>query len=89
MFNRNEKNMWKAWASIPGPVKWTQCRQRFAIAATFLQSSVAQMLSHGDGPSHSLRNSAEYHVFNEDLICFSIQKLLSHSLQPEKSLQLQ
>ena len=31
-----------------------QCRQRLAIAETFLRSCVAQALSRGDGPRHSL-----------------------------------
>ena len=51
-------SVWKVWGSIPGPVKSAQCRQRLAIAATFLRSCVAQALSRGDGPRHSLHASA-------------------------------
>ena len=35
-----------------------QCCQQLTIAATFLQSCVAQTLSFGDGPHHSLHASA-------------------------------
>ena len=48
----------EVWGSIPGPVKSTQCRQRFATVATFLRSCVAQALSRGDGPRNSLHASA-------------------------------
>ena len=48
----------EVWGSIPGPVKSAQCRQRLATVATFLRSCVAQALSRGDGPHHSLRASA-------------------------------
>ena len=44
----------EVWASIPRPVKSTQCRQRLATATTFLRSCVAQALSHGNGPRHLL-----------------------------------
>ena len=50
--------MREVWGSIPGPVKSTQCRQRLATAATFLRSCVAQALSRGDMPRHSLHASA-------------------------------
>ena len=45
-----------------------QCRQRLATAATFLRSCVAQALSRGDGPRHSLHASAYKREHNEDLI---------------------
>ena len=48
----------EVWASIPGPVKSMQCRQRLATVATFLRSCVAQALSRGDGPRNSLHASA-------------------------------
>ena len=48
----------EVWDSIPGPVKSAQCRQRLVSAATFLRSCVAQELSRGDGPHHSLPASA-------------------------------
>ena len=48
----------EVWGSIPGPVKSTQCRQRLATVATFLRSCVAQALSRGNGPRHSLHASA-------------------------------
>ena len=48
----------EVWGSIPGPVKSAQCRQRLSTAATFLRSCVAQSLSRGDGPRHSLHASA-------------------------------
>ena len=41
--------------SNPGSVKSAQCRQRLAIAATFLWSCVAQTLSRGIGLRHTLR----------------------------------
>ena len=44
------------WSSISGPVKLVQCRQQLAPAATFLRSCVAQALSYGDGPLHSLHS---------------------------------
>ena len=47
----------KVWALIPGPVKSSQCRQRLATVATFVRSCVAQALSRGDGPCHSLHAS--------------------------------
>ena len=50
--------LWKVWGSIPGLVKSVQCRQRFAIAETFLRSYVALALSRGDGPRHLLHASA-------------------------------
>ena len=46
------------WGSIAGPVKSAQCRQRLATVAAFLRSCVAQALSRGDGPRHSLHASA-------------------------------
>ena len=46
------------WGSIPGPVKSAQCRQRLATIVKFLPSCVAQALSTGDGPRHSLHASA-------------------------------
>ena len=48
----------EVWGSIPGPVKSSQCRQRFATVATILRSCVAQALSRGDGPGNSLHASA-------------------------------
>ena len=48
----------EVWASIPGPVKSTQCRQRLATVATIIRSCVAQALSRGDGPRNSLHASA-------------------------------
>ena len=56
----------EVWGSIPGPVKSAQCRQRLATAATFLRSCVAQALSRGDGPRHSLHASAYSSEYNED-----------------------
>ena len=41
----------------PGQSNQTQCCQLLAAAATFLRSCVAQALSHGDGPRHSLHAS--------------------------------
>ena len=60
--------MREVWGSIPGPVKSAQCRQRLATAATLLRSCVAQTLSRGDGPRHSLHASAYSSEYNEDLI---------------------
>ena len=54
--------------SIPGPVNSAQCRQRLATVATLLRSCVAQALSRGGGPRHSLHASAYYGEYNEDLI---------------------
>ena len=48
----------EVWGSIPGSVKSAQCRQQLAIVATLLRSCVAQALSRGDGPRHSLHASA-------------------------------
>ena len=48
----------EVWASIPGPDKSTQCRQRLATVATFLRSCVAEAPSRGDGPRNSLHASA-------------------------------
>ena len=48
----------EVWASIPGTIKSAQCRLRLAIVATFLRNCVAQALSPGDGPYHSLHASA-------------------------------
>ena len=42
------------WGSIPGSVKSAQRRQRLTTVATFVRSCVAQALSRGDGPRHSL-----------------------------------
>ena len=42
------------WIRFPGRLNRTQCRQRLATAAMFLRSCVAQTLSRGDGPRHSL-----------------------------------
>ena len=50
-------SMREVWGSIPEPVQLTQRRQRLATAATFLRSCVAQALSRGDGPRHSLRRN--------------------------------
>ena len=55
-------------SSNPGSVKSAQCRQRLATAAMFLRSCVAQALSHGDGPRHSLHTLAYYRKHNKDLI---------------------
>ena len=44
----------EVWGSIPGPSNWTQCHHRLVTAVTFLRSCVAQALSCGDGPLHSL-----------------------------------
>ena len=44
----------EVWGSIPGPAKSVQCRQRLATAVTFLRRCIAQALSRGDGPRHSL-----------------------------------
>ena len=47
--------MRKIWGSIPRPVESaSHCSQRLAIAATCLQSFVAQALNRGVGPRHSL-----------------------------------
>ena len=43
---------------IPWLVKLAQCCQQLTIVVTFLQSCVAQVLSCGDGPHHSLQPSA-------------------------------
>ena len=58
--------------SIPGPVKSAQCRQRspVAIVATFLRSCVAQALSRGDEPRHSIHTLAQYREFSEDLLFY-------------------
>ena len=40
--------------SIPGPIKSAQFRQRLVTVATFYWSCVAQALSSGYGPRHSL-----------------------------------
>ena len=45
-----------------------QCRQRLATAAVFFRSCVAQALSHGNRPRHSLHASAYYREYNKDLI---------------------
>ena len=58
----------EVWASIPGPVKSSQCHQRLVTVATFVRSYVAQALSRGDGPRHSLHALAYYGEYNEDLI---------------------
>ena len=57
----------KVWGLIPGPGKSVQCR-RLATVATFLQSSVALVLSRGEGLRHLLHASAQYCGYNEDLI---------------------
>ena len=46
----------------------TQCRRRLATTETFLWSCVAQELSRGDGPRHSLHASAKYSECHEGLI---------------------
>ena len=43
-------------------------RHSVATVATFVRSCVAQALSRGDGPRHSLHASAKYGEYNEDLI---------------------
>ena len=55
---------------IPGWSNPTKCRQRLATAATFLWSCVAQALSRGDGPRHSLHAPALYRGYKEDFIVF-------------------
>ena len=45
-----------------------QFRLRLSTATMFLRSCVAQALSRGDGPCLSLRASAEYREYNQDLI---------------------
>ena len=55
---------------FPGQSNHIQCRQRFATAATFLRSRVAQALSRVDEPRHSLHASTKYREYNEDLILF-------------------
>ena len=42
--------------------------ERLATAAFFLQSCVAQAVTRGDGPRHSLHASVYYHEYNEGLI---------------------
>ena len=78
-FNQNTRSVVKqtllvrkVWGSITGTVKSAQCRQRLATAQTFLQSCIAQALSHGDGPRYSLHASAQCREYNEDLIFFRI-----------------
>ena len=63
---------------FPSGCNWTQCRQRFATAATFLRSCGAQVLSRGDEPHHSLLASAKYRKCNKELIFkfFVLQKIL-------------
>ena len=56
------------WGSIPGLIKSSQCRQELSTVATFVRSCVAQALSHGDGPCHSLHASTQYGEYNKDLI---------------------
>ena len=58
----------EVWDSTPRSVKSAQCRQRLATAAMFLRSCVAQALSRGDKPRHSLHASAYYREYKEDLI---------------------
>ena len=47
----------KSEVRFPGPLNRTQCHHRLATAAMFLRSCVAQALSRGDGPRHSLHAS--------------------------------
>ena len=58
----------EVWASIPGPIRSSESRQRLAIVATFVRNCVTQALSRGDGPRHSLHASVYYCEYNEDLI---------------------
>ena len=58
----------EVWGSIPGPIRSSQSRQRLAIVAKFVRSCVAQTLSRGVGPRHSLHASVYYGESNEDLI---------------------
>ena len=53
-FLRHGYRCGRSWVQLPGRLNWTQRRQRLATAATFRWSCVAQSLSRGDGPSHSL-----------------------------------
>ena len=54
----NGYRCWRAGVRFPGPSNWTQSRQQLATAAIFLRNCVAQALSRGDEPRHSLRASA-------------------------------
>ena len=77
--------MRKVWGLNTGSVKSAQCHQRLATAATFFRSCVAQSLSRGDGPRHSIHALANYREYNEDLIFRMADQLLSaHAIGAER-----
>ena len=56
------------YGSDSGRSNRTQCRQLLATAVMMLRRCVAQALSSGGGPRHSLDASVEFREYNKDLI---------------------